>query len=107
MAHVDIAELHERLPDWLARARGGEELVVTDHGATIARIVPPGLSREDARRALAALRAGARVGDVEFPVVEAWDVTVESHRGPTAGLATPASAWEMVPGDTRAHLATS
>jgi prevent-host-death family protein len=72
-AHVDVADLRQNLPAWLERARGGDELVITDHGAAIARIVPPADPRAEARRALEALRAHARVGDVESPVWEAWE----------------------------------
>jgi prevent-host-death family protein len=72
-AHVDIADLRQDLPAWLERARGGDELVVTDHGAAIARIVPPADARADARRALEALRPHARVGDVESPLGEPWE----------------------------------
>jgi prevent-host-death family protein len=72
-AHVDVADLRQNLPAWLERARGGDELVITDHGAAIARIVPPADPRAEARRALEALRAHARVGDVESPVGEAWE----------------------------------
>jgi antitoxin (DNA-binding transcriptional repressor) of toxin-antitoxin stability system len=73
IAHVDIADLRQDLPAWLERARGGDELVVTDHGAAIARIVPPADPRAEARRELLALRAHAKVGDVESPVGEPWD----------------------------------
>jgi prevent-host-death family protein len=77
-AHVDVADLRQNLPAWLQRARDGEELVVTDHGAAIARIVPPADPRAEARRALAALRPQARVGDVESPVGEPWEA-VDDH----------------------------
>lgn len=37
---VGIRELRGRLSDYLARVRGGEEVVVTDRGIAFARIVP-------------------------------------------------------------------
>jgi len=37
---VGIRELRGRLSDYLARVREGEEVVVTDRGAAVARIVP-------------------------------------------------------------------
>ncbi|MHB1446450.1 MAG: type II toxin-antitoxin system Phd/YefM family antitoxin [Acidimicrobiales bacterium] len=37
---VGIRELRGRLSDYLARVRGGEEMVVTDRGTAFARIVP-------------------------------------------------------------------
>jgi prevent-host-death family protein len=72
-AHVELTDLRHDLNTWLERARGGDELVITDHGAAIARIVPPADPRSDARRALAALREHARVGDVESPLGEPWE----------------------------------
>jgi prevent-host-death family protein len=72
-AHVDVTDLRQNLPAWLDRVRVGEEVVVTERGAAIARIVPPTDPRADARRALEALRARARVGDVESPLGEAWE----------------------------------
>lgn len=37
-------------------------------------IVPPRDARADVGRRLAALRSTARIGDVESPLEEAWDV---------------------------------
>lgn len=72
-ARVDISELRQNLPAWLERVRVGEEVFITEHGAVIARLVPPTEARIEARRALEELRLRARVGDVESPLGEAWD----------------------------------
>jgi prevent-host-death family protein len=37
---VGVRELRGRLSDYLARVRDGEEVVVTDRGTAVARIVP-------------------------------------------------------------------
>lgn len=37
--HVAVTELRAHLSDWLDRAGSGEEVVVTDHGVPVARIV--------------------------------------------------------------------
>ena len=37
---VGIAELRANLREWLAAASGGEEVVVTDRGVPIARLLP-------------------------------------------------------------------
>lgn len=37
---VGIRELRGHLSDYLARVRGGDELVVTDRGTAFARIIP-------------------------------------------------------------------
>jgi len=39
MAEVGVAQLRRELKDWLERARGGEDVVVTDRGLPIARLV--------------------------------------------------------------------
>jgi prevent-host-death family protein len=72
-AQVEIAELRQNLPAWLERVRVGEEVTVVDHGAVIARLVPPTNRRAEARAALAVLRTRARLGDVESPLGETWD----------------------------------
>lgn len=40
VATMGVRELRDGLSRHLARARAGEEIVVTDHGTPIARIVP-------------------------------------------------------------------
>jgi prevent-host-death family protein len=38
--HVGIRALKNGLSGWVARARDGEEIVVTDRGVAVARLVP-------------------------------------------------------------------
>ena len=45
MSEVNVTELRQNLPDYLAEVRKGKELKVTVHGKVIARIVP----EQDAR----------------------------------------------------------
>ena len=40
MSEVNVTELRQNLPDYLAEVRKGKELKVTVHGKVIARIVP-------------------------------------------------------------------
>jgi antitoxin (DNA-binding transcriptional repressor) of toxin-antitoxin stability system len=53
--------------------RIGEEISIVEHGAVVARLIPPANRRTQARAALEALRARASVGDVESPIGEGWD----------------------------------
>jgi len=73
MPKVNITELRQNLPAYLARVREGEAVEVTVRGRVIARIVPEGNRQAAARKWLKKLRKTARVGDVMSPSGEAWD----------------------------------
>jgi prevent-host-death family protein len=73
MAKVNVTQLRQNLPEYLARARAGEPVEVTVRGKVIARIVPEGDRAEGARERLKALRGKARVGDVMSPSGERWN----------------------------------
>lgn len=52
MIHVGIAELKARLSEYVARVQTGQEIVVTDRGRPVARLisqVPRSASEEDQR----------------------------------------------------------
>lgn len=70
---VNITELRQNLPAYIAQARDGETLEVTVRGRVIARIVPEEDRKAAARRRLKALRKTARIGDIMSPSGEAWD----------------------------------
>jgi prevent-host-death family protein len=40
MSHVGVRELKNQLSRYLKRVQEGEEIVVTDHGRSVAKIVP-------------------------------------------------------------------
>jgi len=73
MAKVNVTELRQNLPDYLARVRAGEAVEVTVRGKVIARIVPEADRAAAARSRLKALRRKARVGDVVSPTGERWN----------------------------------
>lgn len=56
MQTVGVKELKNRLSQMLGAVKGGEELLITDRGRPIARIVPEGATVSEAAR-LAALAA--------------------------------------------------
>jgi prevent-host-death family protein len=56
MTTVGIRELKTHLSDYIARAKAGEVIVVTDRGKQVAQLTPVPESPED--RALAFVRAG-------------------------------------------------
>lgn len=47
IARVGIAELRDSLSRHIAAVKNGDEIIVTDHGRPVARIVPAGSSKLD------------------------------------------------------------
>lgn len=74
MTAVNVTELRQRLPDYLKQVQQGQEIAVTVHGKTVARIVPDRREseREAARARLEALRGGVIVGDILAPSDDTW-----------------------------------
>jgi prevent-host-death family protein len=73
MSEVNVSELRNRLPEYLARAEAGEDVLVTRRGRVVARLSAARDDRTGAKERLAALRGKARVGDVLSPVDVSWD----------------------------------
>ena len=73
MAKVNITELRQNLPAYVARVRDGETVEVTVRGRVVARIVPEGNRQAAARKWLEQVRKTARVGDIMSPSGETWD----------------------------------
>ena len=69
---VNVAELRQNLPKYLAVAKRGGEVEVTSRGRLIARIVPSGDQQHEARTRLLAARKRCRIGDVVSPLGEKW-----------------------------------
>lgn len=74
MRPVNVTELRQNLPAYLKQVQAGQEISITLHGKTIARIVPGAgpSAREAAAERLAALRGTMLVADVLAPLDEAW-----------------------------------
>ena len=70
---VNVTELRQNLPAYLAQARKGKEIEVTSRGKVIARIVPGGDPHQEARERLLAARRHCTVGDVAGPTGARWD----------------------------------
>jgi prevent-host-death family protein len=73
MHQVNVSEFRNHLPEYLARAEAGEEILVTRHGQVVARLSPARDPRADAKGRLEQLRLRARVGDVVSPVEASWE----------------------------------
>ena len=70
---VNVTELRQNLPTYLANVRNGGEIKVTARGKLIARIVPGGDTAEEARTRLLAARKRCKIGDVVSPIDVEWD----------------------------------
>lgn len=65
MTTVGVAQLKARMSEYLARVRAGDEILVTDHGRAVARILPA--SGGDASLADLERRGLVRVGSMKLP----------------------------------------
>jgi prevent-host-death family protein len=77
MKDVNVTELRQNLPAYLARVRRGERLRVTSRGRVIAEIAPPAPSADAAAAARARLRGSVlRYERPLEPVIEPgeWDM---------------------------------
>jgi prevent-host-death family protein len=74
MVAVNVTELRQHLPDFLKQVQQGEEIAITLHGKTIARIVPDNKDavREAAVKRLMALRGTMIVADILAPCDDQW-----------------------------------
>lgn len=74
MTAVNVTELRQHLPDYLKQVQLGEEIAITVHGKTIARLVPDHneTKREAALKRLSALRGKMIVGDILSPCTDIW-----------------------------------
>ncbi|AEF99122.1 type II toxin-antitoxin system Phd/YefM family antitoxin [Methylomonas methanica] len=74
MVSVNVTELRQHLPDYLKQVQDGEEVAITLHGKTIARIVPDQQEnkREIALKRLGALSGSVIVGDIMAALDEEW-----------------------------------
>jgi len=74
MNSVNVTEFRQHLPDYLKQVQQGQEIAITHHGKTIARIVPEQQQskREAALNRLEALRGSVIIGDILAPLDEQW-----------------------------------
>lgn len=80
MTSVNVTELRQHLPEYLKQVQAGEEVVITLHGKTIARIVPDRKEneREAALKRLDELRGTVIAGDILAPLAEEWTADADN-----------------------------
>ena len=71
---VNVTDLRQHLPEYLKQVQKGEEIVITLHGKSIARIVPnfSDNKREQALKRLDTLRGKMILGDILSPLDDEW-----------------------------------
>jgi prevent-host-death family protein len=77
MKDINVTELRQRLPEYLARVQRGERLRVTSRGKVIAEIAPPAAPRDEVAEARARLRGSVlRYDNPLDPVIDPdeWEV---------------------------------
>ena len=70
---INVTELRQNLPTYLAQVQKGEVIEVTSRGKVIARIVAGGDANEEARARIVGLRKHSFVGDVISPAGAVWE----------------------------------
>jgi prevent-host-death family protein len=65
MVVAGVAQLKAKLSEYLARVRAGEEVLITEHGRPVARIVPA--ESDDERLAELERQGLVRVGSMTLP----------------------------------------
>ena len=60
MKDVKVTVLRQKLPEYMARVRRGERVLVTSRGQVIAEIAPPSAAKDDAEAARKRLRGSVR-----------------------------------------------
>jgi len=72
MQQVKITELRAHLPDYLKLVSHGEQIQITNHGKTIARLVPDIDEIEAAQIRLNNLRGTMIIDDIIEPINTSW-----------------------------------
>lgn len=78
MLHVKISDLRAHLPDFLKKVSNGEQIQITSHGKTIARIIPEIDQVDAAKKRLDALRGTMIVGDILQPLDSKWSADADN-----------------------------
>ena len=74
MDRVTVTELRQNLASWLDRVQQGDEVMITERGQVIARLLPAPSRQAAARERLVALRGNLLRGDVDVPLAaDDWE----------------------------------
>ena len=78
MQQVNITDLRAHLPDFLKQVSHGEQIKITSHGKTIARLIPDIDEVEAAKKRLHALQGTMIIGDILEPIEIDWSADIDN-----------------------------
>lgn len=78
MLQVKMTDLRAHLPDFLKKVSHGEQIQITSHGKTIARIIPEIDQVDAAKKRLDALRGTMIIGDILQPLDNEWSADADN-----------------------------
>ena len=78
MLQVNITDLRAHLPDFLKQVIQGEQIKITSHGKTIARLIPDIDEVEAAHKRLNNLKGTMIIGDIIEPVETNWSADIDN-----------------------------
>lgn len=78
MQQVKVTELRAYLPDFIKKVMKGEEIQITLHGKSIARIIPEIDEIEAAQKRLDKLKGTVIQGDIIAPIDTEWTADADN-----------------------------
>lgn len=78
MQKAKVTELRANLPDFIKKVMNGEEIQITLHGKSIARIIPEVDEIEAAQERLNELKGTVIQGDIISPIESEWTADADN-----------------------------
>ncbi|MFZ0456465.1 MAG: type II toxin-antitoxin system Phd/YefM family antitoxin [Ignavibacteriaceae bacterium] len=73
MNTIPVSELRSNLMKVLKEIEHGSIFKITSRGKIVAKLVPPGNSRDEAKNKLKAISKSAVIGDILSPIDSKWE----------------------------------
>ena len=74
MNTIPVSELRANLMKIIKEIEHGSTVKITSRGKVVAKLVPPGSSKEEAKNKLKELSKRAVIGDILSPIESKWEV---------------------------------
>ncbi len=73
MNKIPVSELRANLMKVIKEIEHGNIFNITSRGKVVAKLVPPGTGKEDAKKKLKEIGKSAVIGDLVSPINSKWD----------------------------------